>query len=301
MTKAMMMKNETAFFRVQTVQGKNAAQICSRHNLREIQAELGADSHINATLSVSNLIIHGVATSVVVIEAEKKILMDAKLILPMRKNQLRLIEIVVTISRTSTVYQQAYFNDCWQWGEEYYGISCISAVIHKDESVPNAHALYVPCADGRMMGSALVGGREKIREAQRDCMEKVGNLYGLKSPEGQKRTPLAERRKMVDMILKALSTKPQLLNDPVVKDTLTDILLPSPKAVFDAIKSPIGNYQPFSEHPNDEQSAPHKDHQNIHSLACVGNYRSEPISHPEMTPICHVNLMFGNLVGDSKI
>jgi hypothetical protein len=36
-----------------------------------------------------------------------------------------------------------------------------------------------------------------------------------------------------------------------ISSVVTDILLPSPEAMFDAIKSPIGNYQPFSELPND--------------------------------------------------
>lgn len=262
-------------FRVKTVQGVGAAGKCAKHNLREIQAELGADSHISAIRSRLNIVLHGGSTSGAVIESEKRLLRDAEFTRPMRKNQVRLIEIVFSVSPDSNLDLVAYFGECWTWGQAYYGISCISAVIHNDESAPHMHALYVPCVNGKMCGSALLGGKEKIRQARQDCIAQVGSKYGLKLSPARKHLPLTERKKMTAAIIRRLCDDPQLLNEPTVRDALTDILVTSPQAVYEAIKNPIGNCAAESKQPKETQSTPAKRPEKTHSLSCVGNSISD--------------------------
>lgn len=250
------MAEHAAFLRVKTVPGKNAARVCARHNLREIAAELGADSHIASDRTCQNIVLHGGTTSADVVDAELKILQDAEFTRPMRKNQVRLIEVIFSLTPGSTIDFVTYFDECWRWGVAFYGVQCISAVVHFDESAHHCHALYVPIVNGKMCGSALVGGLEKLRQARMDFAERVAARFGLSLAAPRKRLPLAERRKMVAAIIKALRNTPALLNEPSIKDALNDVLIASPQGVYDAIKKPIGNCAAKQKQPEQGHSAP---------------------------------------------
>ena len=50
------------------ITGKSKLLAACRHNLREIQAELGAFSHIDPTRSANNLVLHGGKTSVEIMD-----------------------------------------------------------------------------------------------------------------------------------------------------------------------------------------------------------------------------------------
>ncbi len=79
------MKNDhIQVLRVQKLKGGGIIGIAARHNLREIQAELGADSHIDPHRSAQNIILQGAgAASGIAAEAIK--MMESADVLPLRK------------------------------------------------------------------------------------------------------------------------------------------------------------------------------------------------------------------------
>jgi Plasmid recombination enzyme len=171
------MKN-SLFLKFRKIKSDGRVFAAGRHNKRELQHERGAESHIDARRSELNYCLAGEITARGVRDAAMRAI--AATGRTMRKDGVRVVEVVFSLSRNSTIDHRSYFADCTQWvGERFGDANILSSDVHLDESAPHCHVLFLPLVGGRMRGSDLLGGRASLVEFADDFHEKVASLYGL--------------------------------------------------------------------------------------------------------------------------
>jgi hypothetical protein len=220
--------------RIGRLTGKGIIQAAAKHNLREIQAERGAGSNIDAIRSKLNYVLrgHAVAAS---IAAMAQTLMDCAKVKPLRKDAVRGLEIIFSLSPYSIIEHSKFFPDCVAWTDRYFQVPILSATVHLDESAPHCHVLLLPLVDGRMIGSSLFGNRTKLQALQADFHIQVGQRYGLARQAAQKRHSAAVRREAADMVLAAIKVDPSSLDDCVM-GLLRDCIAHNPEPLIQSLK-----------------------------------------------------------------
>ena len=170
-----------AFLRVKKLKGSGIIKVAARHNKREIQAELGADSHIDPARTCLNETLQGAATPDGVALLAKDLMRGAG-IGKLRKDVVLGIEAVFSLPPDTAINDTAYFTDCATGAGGYFGgaQNILSVDIHRDEAAPHCHVLILPLVDNRMDGSNLVGGKQKMLEMQKLFYEAVASRYGLR-------------------------------------------------------------------------------------------------------------------------
>jgi hypothetical protein len=162
----------------------NIVRDAARHNLREIQAELGAESSIDSRRSRRNEILEGPATAAEVVAGANQRMRGAGIDpLKFRVDGVRLVEVMCSLPPDFNGDGRAYMIDCVAWAGQRYGgaDNVVSAVIHYDEAQLHCHILLVPLLDGRMAGSDMASYKPKIIEAdQIDFHERVASKHGLR-------------------------------------------------------------------------------------------------------------------------
>lgn len=209
----------SGFFRMQKLKGSGKVLAASRHNKRQIQAERGADGHIDATRIALNLSIHGPSTPDEV-AALARSLMAAAGVKPQKKNAVLGIEQIFSLPPNTAIDPESYFRDCLQWVAQHFGgiDNVLSADVHFDESAPHLHVLILPLVDGRMNGSDLFGNRQRLQFLHTDFHAAVAGRYGLsKAParlQGQ------AKEKTVQTVIKQI----QATNDGALKSALWPVV-----------------------------------------------------------------------------
>ena len=170
----------SGFFKMQKLKGSGKVLVASRHNKRLIQAEQGADSHIDAARICLNLSLHGPDSPEAVARLAKEC-MAAAGVRPQKKNAVLALEHVFSLPASTDIDLKAYFNDCVQWVARNFGglDNVLSADVHLDESAPHLHVLILPLVDGRMNGSDLFGNRQRLQFLHNDFHAAVAGRYGL--------------------------------------------------------------------------------------------------------------------------
>lgn len=170
----------SGFLRMEKLKGSGKVLAASRHNKRLIQAEQGADSHIDAARICLNLSLHGPDSPEAVARLAKD-RMAAAGVRPQKKNAVLALEQVFSLPANTDIDLKAYFNDCVQWVARNFGglDNVLSADVHLDESAPHLHVLTLPLIDGRMNGSDLFGNRQRLQFLHNDLHAAVAGRYGL--------------------------------------------------------------------------------------------------------------------------
>lgn len=169
------MSDRTFYFRTHSIGmsklregGPVSLLTAARHNLREIQAELGADGHIDATLMYLNETWVGPGTAVKVVELSDQIMNEAGLnAAAMRKNRCQAIEIVFSLPTRTMLDTASYFAECLKWSQMVFALPVLSAVLHRDEGAPHLHVLLLPVLGGKQIGSKPINrtGLHRLRES----------------------------------------------------------------------------------------------------------------------------------------
>ena len=169
-----------AFLRVKKLKGSGIIKLAARHNRREIQAELGADSHIDPARICMNETLQGAASANGVAQAAKD-LMQAAGIGKLRKDAVLGIEAIFSLPPTTTLNDRAYFADCANWAGVYFGgaQNTLSVDIHRDEAAPHCHVLILPLSGNRMTGNSMIGGKPQLQSMQKHFFDNVASRYGL--------------------------------------------------------------------------------------------------------------------------
>lgn len=218
-------------WQIKKLSGKKIVLHAAKHNLREIVAELGADSHININLTPNNIIIKGAKTSTGVAEYESSLLSDAEFPHPLRADAVRAVELVLSLPPDTKINHLDYFTDASEWAGKFYNVPILSSVIHADEAAPHCHILMLPLVNSRMNGSALAGNKKSWIVAKEDFYIQVAAKYGLKRQTPQKRHSLAIRNELASKAYMLIKSDRNLLNEPSVKDALIALIVTNPDSL----------------------------------------------------------------------
>lgn len=171
----------TAFFRLKKLKGDGKILLAARHNRRAIQAEVGSAGHIDASHSCENETLYGPPTPEEVARLARNF-MDAAGAKKRRKDQVMGLEILFCLPRDHLVDERSFFLDCVHWvGDRYGGAqNILSADIHRDEAAPHCHVLLLPLANGKLVGSDMVGGPQKLAAAHAAFYSAVSSRYGFR-------------------------------------------------------------------------------------------------------------------------
>ena len=169
-----------AFLRIKRLKGGGIITVAARHNKRVIQAEMGATGSIDPTRSSLNETLAGPSTAADVGQLAKDLMMAAGVV-KLRKDAVMGLEFVFSLPPGHALDDRAYFTACATWAGVYCGgaQNILSVDIHRDEAAPHCHVLLLPLIGGRMVGSDLHGGKQKLLALQQDFHAKVAALYGL--------------------------------------------------------------------------------------------------------------------------
>ena len=220
--------------RIGRLTGKGIILAAAKHNLREIQAERGAGSNIDPLRTKLNYVLQGHATAANV-AASAQALMDSAKVNPLRKDAVRGLEIIFSLSPLSAIEHGKFFPDCVAWTERYFQVPILSATVHLDESAPHCHVLLLPLVDGRMIGSSLFGNRAKLQALQADFHALVGQGYGLARQATQKRHSAAARREAADMIVAAMKEKPSWLDNRTFVEAMRAAFAQNPEPLIQCL------------------------------------------------------------------
>jgi Plasmid recombination enzyme len=193
-----------AVVRVAKLQGAGKVKAAAAHNKRTIQAELGARGHINPLRTTLNESLHGLASpDAIATYANDR--MAAAGITKLRKDAVRAVEWLFSLPANHAIDDTRFFAGCVQWVADNFGGAgnLLCADIHRDEAAPHCHVLVLPLIDGKMNGSAAVGGRAKVKALKEDFHNKVAKGYGLRRETGKLQG--AQKNEAVAMVLKRLN------------------------------------------------------------------------------------------------
>jgi hypothetical protein len=208
---------------IKRLYGPGIVRVASKHNLREIAAEIGADGHIDAARIADNFILRGPSTADGVAQLAKS-LMEAAGVTKYRKTAVMALELLFTLPATTAVDLRQYFEQAISWAERHFGVPVLSCIVHLDEGAPHAHALLLPLVDGRMGGSDLHGGKAKLWAMQTSFHDEVGSRYGLARQTAQKRLSARVRAAAIELARVSLQA-----NSALTDAVIDALLLPHAK------------------------------------------------------------------------
>lgn len=149
-----------------------------KHNKRNLPHR----SHIDSSLTIKNYDLHSKKPTNQINDHATAQMLKAGIKKP-RSNQVLAVEIVFSLPEDwSKRKAKKFFADCYQWTSESFGVEILSFDVHLDQTAPHAHALLLPLIDGRMQGSALIGGKGKIAERHNSFYSQVASKHGLHKP-----------------------------------------------------------------------------------------------------------------------
>lgn len=294
------MIEHTQVLRIKKLRGSGIIAIAARHNL---EPDARAKPHIDSSKTSQNVVLRGANLAADVAAEAVSMMEQAKV--KRRINEVLGLEVIFSLPPFSGITEQDFFNDALAWAEDFFEIPILSAVIHNDEVAPHCHVIMLPLFDGRMIGSGLMGNKQRLKALQADFHAKVGQGYGLKRGEPVKRHSAAARSKAADSVIDALRKALRGIDEPTFWDAMRDTITEStgalmayfdieyekpkqPKKTFAGImtkkfkpEKPIGNGNSTKPIGIDaEISAP-----KVQSLSCVGFANSTPLIQPADTSI----------------
>ena len=164
--------------RIKKLKGNGIITVAARHNRRVIQAEMGATGSIDPTRSHLNETLMGPSTAADVGQLAKD-LMAAAGVVKLKKNAVIGLELVFSLPPGHAVDDRAYFTACAKWAVGKMDAVILSVDIHRDEAAPHCHVLLLPLIKGKMNGSDMVGGKQKLTALQKDFHAAVASKFGL--------------------------------------------------------------------------------------------------------------------------
>jgi hypothetical protein len=221
---------------IKRLYGPAIVRAAAKHLLRELAAELGADSHIDPMRIADNFILRGPDTAAAVATLAKE-LMEAAGISKCRKGAVTCLELLFTLPAATTVDPRQYFERAITWAEQHFKAPVLSCATHMDEGSPHAHALLLPLIDGHMVGSDLHGGKAKLAAMQTSFHESVGAPHGLPKYVPQKRLSATVRTAAIALARSKLQAN-AALNDDII-DALLFPHTKDPAPLLEALGIPM--------------------------------------------------------------
>jgi hypothetical protein len=155
----------------------------ARHNLREIQAELGARGHINPALSRHNQVQEGPGTGAEVQAFADRLLAPCSL-QKLRRDHCQALEVMFSLPPNSPIQRDPYFEGCLAWLKRVLDLPVLSAVVHTDEAAPHMHVLLLPIRADRHVGSQPIERRE-LKRLRTSFFDQVAGPAGLQRQQAK--------------------------------------------------------------------------------------------------------------------
>jgi hypothetical protein len=150
----------------------------ARHNLREIQAELGAHGRIDARRTAGNTRLAGPATAAEVVALADRLLVSVDTS-KLKRDHVQAVEVVFSLKLGSTIDAPVYFARCLAWTEQALRLPVLLATVHTDEAAPHLHVLLLPLRDGKHIGGAA-NARPELKRLRESFFAEVAGPAGLK-------------------------------------------------------------------------------------------------------------------------
>lgn len=205
--------NTCAFF-IAKLQGKGKLLAALRHNKRTIQAERGADSHIDSTRMHLNYCLVGDEAPEAISKAADALMAQAK---GKRKDNVQAVECLFSLPLSAGKDTTAFFQACANWVGGHFGGELLSFDVHLDESYPHAHALILPIVDGAMGGSAMVGDRKRLKHHLDSFYFSVASKFGFIRPV--KKLKGKAKQQAASAVINAI------VNDPVMQSSICPVII----------------------------------------------------------------------------
>lgn len=151
-----------------------------RHIRREIQAELGANGHIDPARTALNETLVGPGKAAAVAARADRLMASAGVdVAKLRKDRVQAIEVMFSIPANVDIDGNAYFHDCWRWLALAFPTSpLLSFDIHRDESYRHAHAMLLPLEGGKYVGTKLTA-KSRLRDFTESFFSAVAGPAGF--------------------------------------------------------------------------------------------------------------------------
>lgn len=197
--------NRSFYLNIKPISSKIKLRNAIRHNYREIQAELGANSHIDATRTHlnQNLVPKTNADDLMLRVTDVIDAYEAQHSRRIRKDAVLAIEVLFSLPvMASEIPAIDYFRDCLAWAKDQLKPGeVISADVHLDESAPHMHVIFFAVTPACLNGTRIKGYKSAKFEREQNFYENVAAKYGLQAPP----TRLAKADR-VQLAKKVLST-----------------------------------------------------------------------------------------------
>lgn len=159
-----------------------------RHNRREIQAELGADGHINPRLTHRNLRMAGPESVAGVLALAKELQTAAGIDADrLRRDHVQAFELVFSLAPDAAIDTAGYFGRCLAWSTKATGLAVLSADAHFDEAAPHLHVLLSPVKGGQMTRSQELTAKAQTLKLCESFWREVAGPAGLRRDRAQLR------------------------------------------------------------------------------------------------------------------
>lgn len=155
-------------------------------------------------------------------------LMTQNKVKKLRKDAVRAIEVLLSLSPGHGINDTAFFNDSMHWFANRFGglENLLSADVHRDEAYDHVHMLFLPLLNGRMVGSRMVGGRNQLKSCKLSFDQEVCRRHGVKV-----------------LMVESLNGQAKVLASRAVQDRLKAAQDPvSTSAVWDAVRASINKF-----------------------------------------------------------
>jgi len=119
----------------------------------------------------------------------------------LRRDHVAAVEVVVS-APSNYLGPQEYFEASVAFFERFWGQPVLSAVAHFDQPNPHVHVLVSPFANGRSIGSSLIGYKSQISALARSFHTEVGKPFGFAlSPQLTAAERLAISNETIEQLL----------------------------------------------------------------------------------------------------
>jgi len=225
-----------SFVSIKKLKGSGIVAVAAKHNLRELQAELGAGGGIDASKIRLNRIMTGPCTSGEVAALAVRLMteggIDAK---ALRKDAVMGLELVISLPADFRGNADGFFADSLTWCAGHFNVQVLSAVIHLDEAIPHCHIVLLPLLNGKMTGSAMVGGRAQLLALHESFHKAVGARHGLPKLAGVRHSPEQRRDIALDCLRALTEDVSVLFEDSAVRLALVGALTKDPLLMASAL------------------------------------------------------------------
>ena len=209
------------YLRIKKINNSQKVRVALRHNKRDIQRELGADSTIDSTKMHGNysLTTEGNASDMykpVQAAINQYHRSHTKRI---RKDAIHAIEIIFTIPSSHNVDCRLFFQSCLDWVmREFKELGLISSDVHRDEANPHMHVLLNCITADKLIGARSVGFGKEFKQRNQRFLDEVGKKFGLEAAPAK--LVHGDRKRLAHSVIQKMKQD----NDPLLKSSCLSLV-----------------------------------------------------------------------------